>query len=596
MLAFSLLGPVEAISDTGPLELGGPQQRALLALLLLRANEVVPRDRLIDELWGDAPPATARETVKVYVGRLRKILDQNGAPERLVTRNGSYMLQIDPEELDIARFQRLAEEGSRTLADGDPATAASVLREALALWRGPPLVDVAEAPFAPAEQSRLEELRLAAVEDRIDADLALARTSALVPELRKLIRDHPYRERFHRQLMLALYGSGRQAEALAAFQDARTMFVEQLGIEPSNELRRLERAILTHDPALETHVRAERGAAAPPGRRRLRRPLALGAAALVAAAAAIVSVLLTRGGSVVHVHPNSVAVIDPTSNKLVADVSVGRAPGFVVAAYERVWVANTADSTVTEIDPDDRTVLRTIPLDARPAALAAGSGGVWVVIGARTAGSLLELARIDPRFGAVSDRRAALGTASQGTPRYPLALAMSTIWAPGRFSGTLVRRDQMTLAARGTIDLDAAAAFAIAADPDEVWAVTVENRLLRIDPVTNEVIEKIATGSRPLDVAVGAGAVWIAAWGDDVVIRYDPVARTAISIAVGDGPAAVSFGFGSVWVACSGDGTVWRLDAATRKVIAHWKLGASPEDITAGDSAVWAAVYSKLPP
>lgn len=596
MLSFGVLGPVEAISDAGPLELGGPQQRALLALLLLRANEVIPRDRLIDELWGETPPATARETVKVYVARLRKILDQNGASGRLATRNGGYILQIEPEQLDLDRFQRLAEDGSKALADGDPVTAASVLREALALWRGAPLADVVDVAFARAEQARLEELRLAALENRIEADLAVARTSALVPELRTLIRDHPYRERLHGQLMLALYRSGRQAEALAAYQDARKMFVEQLGIEPANALRGLEQAILTHDPALETHVRADRGAPAPPRPPRRRPRLALGAAVLVAVAVASAAVLLTRGRSAVQVHPNSVAVIDPTSNKLIADVSVDRAPGFVVAAYEHVWVANTADSTVTVIDPERRIVRRTIPLDARPATLAAGGGGVWVVTGAQTAGSPLDLVRIDPRFAVVSGRRARLGTASGEVPRQPLASAMSTIWAQGHSAGTLSRRDPTTLTVRGTIDLDAAAAFAIAAGSDAIWAVTVDNRLLRIDPVTNAVIENLATGGRPLDVAAGGGAVWIAAWSDDVVIRHDPVARSAISIPVGDGPAAVSFGFGSVWVACSGDGTVWRIDPARRKVVAHWKLGASPEDIAAGEGAVWVAVYSELPP
>jgi virginiamycin B lyase len=207
----------------------------------------------------------------------------------------------------------------------------------------------------------------------------------------------------------------------------------------------------------------------------------------------------------------------------------------------------------------------------------------------------MELARIDPRFGLLSDRRVDVGTASQGMPREPLAFARSTIWAPGRVPGTIVRRDPRTLAARGTVKLEAEP-LAIAADSSAIWVTTVDNRLLRIDPVTNTVIEDQPTGSRPLDIAVGAEAVWIVGWSDDVVTRYDPVSRSTISIPVGDGPAAISFGFGSAWVACSGDGTVWRIDPATRKVVAHWNLGASPEDLTAGDGAVWVAVYSELPP
>jgi serine/threonine-protein kinase PknK len=213
-LEFRVLGPVEATANSVPLKLGGPKQRALLALLLLQANEVVPRERLIDELWADSPPAAARDTIKVYVGRLRKILAQDGSRELLLTRGGGYLLQIEPDQLDLNRFVRLAASGSRALAEGDAERAKTALDEAVSLWHGTPLVDLGDVPFARAEQARLEELRLAAVEERIEADLALSRGSAVVPELRQLTSEHPYRERLHRQLMLALYRSGRQAEAL----------------------------------------------------------------------------------------------------------------------------------------------------------------------------------------------------------------------------------------------------------------------------------------------------------------------------------------------------------------------------------------------
>jgi DNA-binding SARP family transcriptional activator/DNA-binding beta-propeller fold protein YncE len=593
VISFRVLGPLEAISEDGPLPLGGPQQRAVLALLLLHANEVVARERLIDELWGDAPPPTARDTVKVYVARLRKILDKAGGSGSLATRNGSYILQLEPDQLDLEQFLRLAERGARALAKGDPATAAAALREALALWRGPPLVDLVDAPFARNEQHRLEELRVAAIEDRIDADLALRRASAVVPEVWRLVREHPYRERLWRQLMLALYASGRQAEALATYQDARKMLVDQLGIEPSNELRRLEQAILTHDPSLDSAAGAERTAVAP-RTARMRGRLVLVVAALVVVA--IFAALLAARDSTVHVTPNSVAVIDPVTNKLIEDISVGRAPGLVVAAADRVSVANTADTTVMDIDPNGRTVRRTIPLDARPTALAADADGTWLLTGAQTAGSPLELARIDGRFGAVGSRTAEIGIGSQGAARQPLAVGMGSIWAPGRLPGTLVRRDPKTLAWRATVELAGHAVAALAPGFDAMWAVTTDNRLLRIDPETNRVIEDHPTGGRPLDVAVGGNAVWVASWSDDVVVRWDPIAHSEISIAVGDGPVAVAFGFGSVWIACSGDGTIWRIDPASREVVADWKLGASPEDIAAGAGAVWAAVYSELPP
>ena len=231
--------------------------RRFLALLLLRANEVVPRERLIDELWGEAPPATARDTVKVYVGRLRKLLSANRSAARLVTRGGGYLLEIEPEQLDLHRFQRLAERGSRTLAGDDAEAAAALLREALALWRGPPLADLADAAAIRAEQGRLEELRLAALEERIDADLALGRASAVVPELQQLTREQPYRERPHRQLMLALYRSGRQADALEAYRALRQHLASELGLEPSRDSQDLERAILAADPALAP-VRSKR--------------------------------------------------------------------------------------------------------------------------------------------------------------------------------------------------------------------------------------------------------------------------------------------------------------------------------------------------
>lgn len=596
-LEFRVLGPVEAAADSVPLDVGGPQQRALLALLLLRANEVVSRDRLIDELWGDAPPATARDTLKVYVGRLRKVFGQNGSRERLVTRGGGYVLQIDPEQLDLHRFQRLTAEGAAALADGDAPAAAVLLREALTLWRGPPLVDLADVPFARPQQARLEEMRLTALEQRIEADLALGNASAVVPELRQLTREHPYRERLQGQLMLALYRIGRQAEALGTYRSARAVLLDELGIEPSTGLQSLERSILRHDPALELQqlpVDGRRRALAAKARRS-RRPLVLGVAVLVTTAVVVGVAIVTRADPTVDVRPNSVAIIDPRTNKLVADVAVGRAPSHLVVADGRVWVANAVDGTVVEIAPDTRTATRTIPIDGPPVGFAAAPSHVWLVTGGQTVGSKLELVRIDPRFGEVT-RTVRLGDSVwQGMPRQPLAFGAGTVWAAGDVPGTLARRDPTTLDSRGTVDLGAVP-LAIAASSDAAWVTTSDNRLIRVDPVTNEVVEDVKTGGRPLDVGLGARAVWIASWSDDVVIRWDPIERSAIAIAVGDGPAAVAVGFGSVWVACSGDGTVWRIDPTTRRVVARWELGASPEDIVAAEGAVWLAVYSELPP
>ena len=238
-MEFRLLGPLEVVEGDRSLPLGGHKQRSLLAVLLLHANEVVSSERLIDDLWGEAPPATAAKSVQVYVSGLRKQLGEG----RLVTRTPGYVLRVDPSELDVARFERLVAEAR----SARPERAAEKLYDALALWRGPPLADLAYEPFAQEEITRLEELHLGAVEQRIDAELATGRHADVVAELEALIGRHPLRERLRGQLMLALYRSGRQAEALETYQAARSALIEELGIEPSRRIRDLHQAILAQD-------------------------------------------------------------------------------------------------------------------------------------------------------------------------------------------------------------------------------------------------------------------------------------------------------------------------------------------------------------
>jgi DNA-binding SARP family transcriptional activator len=257
---FRILGPLEVWRDDARLKLGGTKQRSLLAILLLRAGEVVSTDRLVDELWAERPPSTAAKSVQVHVSRLRKALGE----AVIVTRPPGYVLELRGNELDLERFQRLASEGRQALASGDPRTASEALREALSLWRGPPLSDLAYEPFAQAEVARLEELHLAATEDRIEADLQAGHAAELVGELEGLAARHPLRERLRGQLMLALYRSGRQAEALQAYWEARRALVDELGIEPAKALKDLEQAILEQDSVLE----APTTPAPEPGKRR----------------------------------------------------------------------------------------------------------------------------------------------------------------------------------------------------------------------------------------------------------------------------------------------------------------------------------------
>jgi DNA-binding SARP family transcriptional activator len=241
-----LLGPLELLHERAPIPLGPPRQRALLARLLLDANRTVAVERLVDDLWGEDLPPTAVKMVHIHVSQLRKRLPDG----LLATRPPGYVLRIEPEAVDLARFDRLRAEGRAALAAGRPAEAADRLRSALALWRGPALAEF-DAPFAAVEAARLEELRLACLEDRIDADLALGAHFEAACELDALVARHPLRERLRGQLMLAQYRSGRQADALAGFRRLRGMLVGELGIEPWPPLRELERRMLQQDPALE---------------------------------------------------------------------------------------------------------------------------------------------------------------------------------------------------------------------------------------------------------------------------------------------------------------------------------------------------------
>jgi DNA-binding SARP family transcriptional activator/tetratricopeptide (TPR) repeat protein len=248
-MEFRILGPLEVLDEGRVVALGGSKQRALLALLLLHVNQTLTPDRLIDELWGQAPPATAGKTLQVHISRLRRALAADG--RAVVTRAHGYELTLDPQSLDAHRFERLVGDGRGALAAGRPEQAVATLQAALALWRGSPLADLAYEPFAQSEITRLEELRVAALEQLIEAKLTLGGHAELVGHLETLIAEHPYRERLRAQLMLALYRSDRQADALQAYQDARRTLVEQLGIEPGERLRELEGAILAQDPGLQ---------------------------------------------------------------------------------------------------------------------------------------------------------------------------------------------------------------------------------------------------------------------------------------------------------------------------------------------------------
>jgi WD40 repeat protein/DNA-binding SARP family transcriptional activator len=264
-MRFRVLGPLEVEADDGPVVLGGPKERLLLALLLTRPNRVVPVEELVRGLWGDQPPSSAAKTLQSHVVRLRRALEPGrarGAPgEVLVTREPGYLLRVASGALDATRFEDLTAAGRRALADGSAEAAGALLREALGLWRGGAFEQFLDSDLAVAEADRLGELRMVALEDRIEADLRLGRHRELVAELEGLVRDQPLRERLWAQLLVALYRSGRQADALLAYQRARSVLVEELGIDPGAELRRLQAAVLAQDPGLDLPPTTEAAAA-----------------------------------------------------------------------------------------------------------------------------------------------------------------------------------------------------------------------------------------------------------------------------------------------------------------------------------------------
>jgi DNA-binding SARP family transcriptional activator len=297
LVEFRLLGPVEAVAEGRPVPLPAAKPRALLAALLLSRNRVVSVGELIDDLWGEEPPETATKALQGYVSQLRKAL----GPDRVLTKPPGYSLRVEEGELDLDSFERLVREGRELLADGDSKAAARKLEQALELWRGPAFAEFDAEPFARDAGARLEESRLEAIEERIDADLALGRHGRLVSELEQLIAREPFRERLRAQQMLALYRSDRQAEALDLYRRTRETLVDELGIEPGPALQELEGAILRHDPNLRARrprTSADESRAATAASPATRRRVSLLVLALaLAAIAAVAAALALTGGS-----------------------------------------------------------------------------------------------------------------------------------------------------------------------------------------------------------------------------------------------------------------------------------------------------------
>lgn len=583
-MEFRILGPLQVFEEGDEIELGSGRHRLLLGLLLLAPNEAVATDRLVEDLWEGSPPPSAAKSLQNSIVRLRKLLG-----DRVVTHARGYAIRVDPEELDSVVFERLVE-SARGLSGGERA---EMLRAAVALWRGPVLADVLPNGSELPEPGRLEALRVAALELRIDADLEVGTRAGLVGELEALVADQPYREHLRAQLMLALYREGRQADALALYRDTRRTLVEELGIEPGAELRERERAILAHDPSLEPPAAGvERGFEGRRGRRRA--PLAVAAVALAAAAIAAALVATGGGMAVARAPANSVAAIDPHTDRITATVAVGSRPGYLAVGSGSLWVANLEDGTVSRIGLGSGELSRSIAVGAPATGLAAGAGSVWV---ATADGSVR---RIDPAFDTVVQTIRAPDYARYGfqidpslEASSPVAVGGGSVWFG--HSSTVERIDPQAGEAVGQIGVGLSPS-ALATGDDAVWvADSVDNTVTRI--ASSGVTTTIPVGDGPDAVAVGAGGVWVADFLGNSVAEIDPATDAVrTTIPVGVAPTSVTIGDGSVWVANSRSRSVIRIDPRLGRVVATIRFAASPTGLAFGGGRVWVSVERPLAP
>jgi YVTN family beta-propeller protein len=577
---FRLLGPLEVSDGTDPIRLAEGRQRSVLVLLLLHRNEAVASERLIDALWGEAPPARAAKMLQNHVGQVRRALrDRDG--RRLQTRGHAYALQVREGELDVDRFEELVRAGGEALARGRPANAAARLREALALWRGPPLADVAYEAFAQGEIARLEELHSVALEQRIDADLALGRHADLVGELEALVRRQPLRERLRGQLMVALYRCGRQADALAAYQQARRTLLDGLGVEPGPALRELQAAILRQDPELAPAPSAwPRPLGASPRRRAL---LAAGGVLLLGAAAGAAVLAGGHQGDVRELpRTDAVVAIDPASARVTGAVGVGPSPSHLAADGRTLWVTNANGHSVSRVDADDGAVGQTVTVGNGPAGLAVANGAVWVVNG------------LD---GTVSKIAAATGkvvkTIRVGSGPSGICIGGGAVWVASTDDRAVTRIDQRSGRPTGTIPLDTGPTE-LECSESAVWASSgAGGTVTQLSVATGAVVRTIPTGDGASGLALAGGAVWVANTLAGTVSKIDPERGRVVAtvpLGPGDGPSDIAASAGTVWVSNEFAGTVVGIDPRRGRAVSRLHVGYRPEGLALVDGALWVGV------
>lgn len=607
---FRVLGPLEVWFDGAPVKIGGARQRALLAILLLNANRVVSREQLIDELLNDARPETADHTLRVQVSRLRSVVDRPGAAEpRLVRQAPGYRLRVDSGELDLDVFEELLAVAHQASSSGDPELASRTLREAEALWRGRPLADLDSKPFAQLEIERLAELRLVATEDRIDAELALGRHRRLVPELERMVAEHPLRERVRGQAMLALYRSGRQADALAAYRTARACSVDQLGVEPGPALRELERAILRQDaaldlaesvssrpsgePAADPPVATDEPAIIAPAARasasrrrgRVRRRAAV---ALAAASVALVAFLAVPRMAPERAHAprlgrslagDGVALISAADGALKATVPLRAAPSGMVAGLGSLWVTEALAGDVVRIDPKAHRVLARIPLGARPSRISAGGGAVWVLDPVNHT-----VSAIDPATDTVAQTIAVSGGATD------IGFDAGSLWVLDRRSATVSRFDPGTGLRRSTVGVGGHPSN-LAVIGDNIWVTDDTQGLVhRIDPHGETVTQTLRVGGAPTSITATSAGIWVVDRLAATVSHLSFDGQTLASpVGLGGAPSTVATAGGNLWVGDQRHGIVLGLDPRTMSVRTRVHVGGGISSLATGQG-LWVGV------
>lgn len=559
--------------------MGGVKQRSLLAYLLLHAGEVVPTERLVAEVWGEQPPSTATAIVHSYIRKLREALADK--PIELLTRTPGYLLLLEDGELDVRVFATLAAEGREALRVGDAAGARARLAEALSLWGGVPLGDLPEEGFVAEERRWLEQLHAETVADRVDADLILGGSGELVAELEAVVREQPFQERPRRQLMLALYRSGRQADALALYRDTHQLFIGELGIEPGKQLRELQQAILRHDDSLEP---VAAGAASKPGARIVSR-----SRWRLAAAGGLVAVSLTIAVAIV-LSGNTPARPTRRPARILASLDLPE-PSCCGFGFDAVWAVGHHDDVLRKIDARTGRVLGRWPVAGFQSGVPlAAAGSVWVPSAAE------QLVRFDPGPRTVDARIPVQGA--------KIAFAYLSLWETTR-SHRLDRIDirknkiiQSIRLAPGANNWD----DELAVGEGAVWVGVADKAMLvRIDPQTNERVALI-TGFGNTDsgmpLAVDQNAVWVLRMlgGQETLFRIDPgtnriAKRIPIGPANGTSPTGtITTGGGYVWTG-NWNRTVSKIDPRTNRVVATYTLPNNPQNVTYGDGSLWVDSY-----